>query len=140
MQTDDFRRLFVEFLGYGWVDTLVTMRQLDKKWLKVVNKRLKELRISFDVYGECQGNCGIEISNREAKSPCDFPGCEHYVGYCFICVADCGGMDDLHQCTKTTCDNFENYYCEEHIGFGMVDDDGCSDGCFDYDDEDGYDY
>ena len=45
-------------------------------------------------------------------------------------------MDDLHQCTKTTCDNFENYYCEEHIGL----DDGCSEGCFDYDDEDGYDY
>ena len=33
MHTDDFRRLFVEFV---MVDTLVAMRWLDRKWHKVV--------------------------------------------------------------------------------------------------------
>ena len=40
MHTDDFRRLFVEFV---MVDTLVAMRWLDKKWHKVVEKKLTEL-------------------------------------------------------------------------------------------------
>ena len=57
-------------MGLGWVHTLVTMRRLDTKWHKVVEKKLEEMRISFDVY--CQG-CGAIISN--------------YLGYCFICVA-----------------------------------------------------
>ena len=39
MHTDDFRRLFV---GFAMVDTLVTMRWLDKKWHKVVEKKLIE--------------------------------------------------------------------------------------------------
>ncbi|GMH98424.1 hypothetical protein TrVE_jg1016 [Triparma verrucosa] len=33
MRTDDFRRLFVEFV---MLDTLVAMRWLDRKWHKVV--------------------------------------------------------------------------------------------------------
>ncbi|GMI03836.1 hypothetical protein TrVE_jg2518 [Triparma verrucosa] len=102
----------------------------------VVKLKLTELEADeADVYGYCEGNCGAKISNQEAKSPCDFGGCEHYVGYCFLRVADCGGMDELHRCTKTTCDNFDNYYCKEH---GVLD--GCSYGCFDDDDEDGYNY
>ena len=40
MHTDDFRRLFVEFV---MDDTLVTMRWLDKKWHKVVEKELTEM-------------------------------------------------------------------------------------------------
>ncbi|GMH91683.1 hypothetical protein TrST_g13839 [Triparma strigata] len=40
MHTDDFRRLFVEFV---MVDTLVAMRWLDRKWHKVVEKKLTEL-------------------------------------------------------------------------------------------------
>ena len=36
MHTDDFRRLFVEFV---MVDTLVAMRWLDRKWHKVVEKK-----------------------------------------------------------------------------------------------------
>ncbi|GMH61347.1 hypothetical protein TrST_g6691 [Triparma strigata] len=39
MHTDDFRRLFV---GFVMVDTLVAMRWLDKKWHKVVEKKLTE--------------------------------------------------------------------------------------------------
>ena len=35
MHTDDFRRLFV---GFVVVDTLVSMRWLDKKWHKIVEK------------------------------------------------------------------------------------------------------
>ncbi|GMI04071.1 hypothetical protein TrVE_jg11209 [Triparma verrucosa] len=40
MHTDDFRRLFV---GFVMVDTLVAMRWLDKKWHKVVEKKLTEV-------------------------------------------------------------------------------------------------
>ena len=39
MHTDDFRRLFV---GFVMVDTLVAMRWLDRKWHKVVEKKLIE--------------------------------------------------------------------------------------------------
>ncbi|GMH75430.1 hypothetical protein TrST_g13065 [Triparma strigata] len=39
MHTDDFRRLFVDFV---MVDTLVAMRWLNKKWHKVVEKMLTE--------------------------------------------------------------------------------------------------
>ncbi|GMH97859.1 hypothetical protein TrST_g11249 [Triparma strigata] len=39
MHTDDFRRLFV---GFVMVDTLVAMRWLDRKWHKVVEKKLTE--------------------------------------------------------------------------------------------------
>ena len=39
MHTDDFRRLFV---GFAMVDTLVAMRWLDRKWHKVVEKKLTE--------------------------------------------------------------------------------------------------
>ena len=40
MHTDDFRRLFVDFV---MVDTLVAMRWLDKKWHKVVERKLTEI-------------------------------------------------------------------------------------------------
>ena len=40
MHTDDFRRLFV---GFVMLDTLVTMRWLDRKWHKVVEKKLTEV-------------------------------------------------------------------------------------------------
>ena len=39
MHTDVFRRLFV---GFVMVDTLVTMRWLERKWHKVVEKKLTE--------------------------------------------------------------------------------------------------
>ena len=40
MHTDDFRRLFV---GFVMADTLVAMRWLERKWHKVVEKKLIEL-------------------------------------------------------------------------------------------------
>ena len=40
MHTDDFRRLLVEFV---MADTLVARRWLDRKWHKVVDKKLIEL-------------------------------------------------------------------------------------------------
>ena len=40
MHTDDFRRLFV---GFVMAVTLVAMRWLDRKWHKVVDKKLIEL-------------------------------------------------------------------------------------------------
>ncbi|GMI07709.1 hypothetical protein TrVE_jg4985 [Triparma verrucosa] len=39
MHTDDFRRLFV---GFFMVNTLVSMRWLDRKWHKVVEKKLTD--------------------------------------------------------------------------------------------------
>ncbi|GMI33784.1 hypothetical protein TrCOL_g11857 [Triparma columacea] len=45
MHTDDFRRLFVDFV---MVDTLVAMLMLDKKWHAVVEKKLTELEVKLD--------------------------------------------------------------------------------------------
>ncbi|GMH61108.1 hypothetical protein TrST_g383 [Triparma strigata] len=44
MHTDDFRRLFVDFV---MVDALVAMRWLDRKWHKVVEKKLTELEVKL---------------------------------------------------------------------------------------------
>ncbi|GMH92447.1 hypothetical protein TrST_g1898 [Triparma strigata] len=63
MHTDDFRRLFV---GFVMVDTLVTMRWLDKKWHKVVEKKLTELE--DEPYGEIIVHGGNDISSNEAES------------------------------------------------------------------------
>ena len=64
MHTDDFRRLFV---GFVIVDTLVAMRVLDKKWHKVVEKKLTELE-EDEPYGEIIVHGGNDISIREADS------------------------------------------------------------------------
>ncbi|GMI13991.1 hypothetical protein TrVE_jg7432 [Triparma verrucosa] len=61
MNTDDFRRLFV---GFVMVDTLVAMRWLDKKWHKVVEKKLTELE--DEPYGEVIVHGGNDISEGEA--------------------------------------------------------------------------
>ncbi|GMH86424.1 hypothetical protein TrVE_jg3935 [Triparma verrucosa] len=64
MHTDDFRRLFV---GFIMVDTLVTMRWLDRKWHKVVEKKLTELKLD-EPYGEIIVHGGNDISPNEAWS------------------------------------------------------------------------
>ncbi|GMH65982.1 hypothetical protein TrST_g8010 [Triparma strigata] len=63
MHTDDFRRLFVGFL---MVDTLVAMRWLDRKWHKVVEKKLTELE--DEPFGEIIVHGGNDISYDEALS------------------------------------------------------------------------
>ncbi|GMH69076.1 hypothetical protein TrST_g3225 [Triparma strigata] len=57
MHTDDFRQLFVNFV---MVDTLVAMRWLDKKWHKVVERKLTE--VEEGLYGEVIVHGGNEIS------------------------------------------------------------------------------
>ena len=63
MHTDDFRRMFVEFV---MVDTLVAMRWLDKKWHKVVEKKLTEFE--DEPYGEIIVHGGNDVSQEEAES------------------------------------------------------------------------
>ena len=57
MHTDDFRRLFV---GFVMVDTLVAMRWLDRKWHKVVEKKLIE--VGDEPYGGMIVHGGNDIS------------------------------------------------------------------------------
>ncbi|GMH56964.1 hypothetical protein TrST_g9698 [Triparma strigata] len=61
MHTDDFRRLFV---GFVMVDTLVAIRWLDRKWHKVVEKKLTEF--GDEPYGEIIVHRGNDISYEEA--------------------------------------------------------------------------
>ncbi|GMH86382.1 hypothetical protein TrVE_jg7875 [Triparma verrucosa] len=61
MHTDDFRRLFV---GFVMLDTLVAMRWLDRKWHKVVEKKLTELE--DEPVGEIIVHGGNDISFYEA--------------------------------------------------------------------------
>ncbi|GMH78910.1 hypothetical protein TrST_g6129 [Triparma strigata] len=63
MHTDDFRRLFV---GFVMVDTLVEMRWLDRKWHKVVEKKLTEFE--DESHGEMIVVGGNDISYFEAIS------------------------------------------------------------------------
>ena len=63
MHTDDFRRLFVEFV---MADTLVAMRWLDKKWHKVVEKKLIE--VEDEPFGEVIVHGGNDLSYGEAVS------------------------------------------------------------------------
>ncbi|GMH99317.1 hypothetical protein TrVE_jg11773 [Triparma verrucosa] len=63
MHTDDFRRLFVDFV---MGDTLVAMRWLDRKWHKVVEKKLIELE--DEPFGEIIVHGGNDKSNIEAVS------------------------------------------------------------------------
>ncbi|GMH99155.1 hypothetical protein TrST_g6308 [Triparma strigata] len=63
MHTDDFRRLFV---GFVMADTLVAMRWLDKKWHKVVEKKLAELE--DEPFGEIIVHGGNDISLDEVSS------------------------------------------------------------------------
>ncbi|GMH79300.1 hypothetical protein TrST_g11577 [Triparma strigata] len=63
MHTDDFRRLFVAFV---MVDTLVAMRCLDRKWHKVVEKKLAE--VEDEPIGEIIVHGGNDISEGEAVS------------------------------------------------------------------------
>ncbi|GMH67472.1 hypothetical protein TrST_g2082 [Triparma strigata] len=64
MHTDDFRRLFV---GFVMVDTLVAMRWLDRKWHKVVEKKLIELEEN-EPFGEIIVHGGNDINSDEADS------------------------------------------------------------------------
>ncbi|GMH95224.1 hypothetical protein TL16_g13105 [Triparma laevis f. inornata] len=61
MHTDDFRRLFV---GFVMVDTLVAMRWLDRRWHKVVEKKLTEFE--DEPFGEIIVHGGNDISGEEA--------------------------------------------------------------------------
>ncbi|GMH83109.1 hypothetical protein TrVE_jg558 [Triparma verrucosa] len=63
MHTDDFRRLFV---GFVMLDTLVAMRWLDRKWHKVVEKKLTEFE--DEPFGEIIVHGGNDISGEEATS------------------------------------------------------------------------
>ncbi|GMH79106.1 hypothetical protein TrST_g1204 [Triparma strigata] len=63
MHTDDFRRLFV---GFVMADTLVAMRWLNRKWHKVVEKKLIELE--DEPFGEVIVHGGNDISFEEADS------------------------------------------------------------------------
>ncbi|GMH82929.1 hypothetical protein TrVE_jg9778 [Triparma verrucosa] len=63
MHTDDFRRLFV---GVVMADTLVAMRWLDRKWHKVVEKKLIE--VGDEPFGEIIVHGGNDISNEVAWS------------------------------------------------------------------------
>ncbi|GMI00040.1 hypothetical protein TrVE_jg14293 [Triparma verrucosa] len=63
MHTDDFRRLFV---GFVMVDTLVAMRWLDRKWHKVVEKKLIE--VGDEPYGGMIVHGGNDVSGEEACS------------------------------------------------------------------------
>ncbi|GMI00929.1 hypothetical protein TrST_g1761 [Triparma strigata] len=63
MHTDDFRRLFVDFV---MVDTLVAMRWLDKKWHKVVEKKLIEFE--DEPYGKIIVHGGNDLRWEEAHS------------------------------------------------------------------------
>ncbi|GMH95831.1 hypothetical protein TrST_g12227 [Triparma strigata] len=63
MHTDDFRRLFV---GFVMVDTLVAMRWLDRKWHKVVEKKLTE--VGDEPYGGMIVHGGNDISLSKAWS------------------------------------------------------------------------
>ncbi|GMH97567.1 hypothetical protein TrVE_jg1584 [Triparma verrucosa] len=63
MHTDDFRRLLV---GFIMLDTLVAMRWLDKKWHKVVEKKLTE--VGDEPYGGMIVHGGNDISPNEANS------------------------------------------------------------------------
>ncbi|GMH73446.1 hypothetical protein TrST_g10905 [Triparma strigata] len=57
MHTDDFRRLFVGFL---MVDTLIAMRWLDRKWHKVVEKKLA--KFENEPFGEIIVHGGNDLS------------------------------------------------------------------------------
>ncbi|GMH64483.1 hypothetical protein TrST_g92 [Triparma strigata] len=63
MHTDDFRRLFV---GFVMVDTLVAMRWLDRKWHKVVEKKLTDFE--DEPYGGMIVHGGNDVSWDEARS------------------------------------------------------------------------
>ncbi|GMH74638.1 hypothetical protein TrST_g3984 [Triparma strigata] len=65
MHTDDFRRLFV---GFVMIDTLVAMRWLDRKWHKVVEKKLTEIEEdeSYEWDGEIIVHGGNDFSSGEA--------------------------------------------------------------------------
>ncbi|GMH51835.1 hypothetical protein TrST_g8720 [Triparma strigata] len=63
MHTDDFRRLFV---GFVMVDTLVAMRWLDRKWHKVVEKKLIEFE--DEPFGEIIVHGWNDLSWHEASS------------------------------------------------------------------------
>ncbi|GMI02946.1 hypothetical protein TrVE_jg10440 [Triparma verrucosa] len=63
MHTDDFRRLFVDFV---MVDTLVAMRWLDRKWHKVVEKKLTDFE--DESHGEIIVHGGNDLSYFEAIS------------------------------------------------------------------------
>ncbi|GMH87536.1 hypothetical protein TrVE_jg9510 [Triparma verrucosa] len=57
MHTDDFRRLFV---GFAMLDTLVAIRWLDKKWHKVVEKKLTKME--DEPHGEMIVHGGNDVS------------------------------------------------------------------------------
>ncbi|GMI01383.1 hypothetical protein TrST_g11528 [Triparma strigata] len=63
MNTDDFRRLFV---GFVMADTLVAMRWLDRKWHRVVEKKLTEFE--DEPFGEVIVHGGNDVSGKEAWS------------------------------------------------------------------------
>ncbi|GMH98411.1 hypothetical protein TrST_g1814 [Triparma strigata] len=68
MHTDDFRPLFV---GFVMADTLVAMRWLDRKWHKVVEKKLTEVEVKLDEPFSkiiVHGRNNISLSYDEADS------------------------------------------------------------------------
>ncbi|GMH97342.1 hypothetical protein TrVE_jg7644 [Triparma verrucosa] len=80
MHTDDFRRLFVGFVIF---DTLVTMRGLDKKWHKVVEKKLTELE-EDEPFGEIIVHGGNDVSHEEAYSDARYESMEQVMKVVFL--------------------------------------------------------
>ncbi|GMH98371.1 hypothetical protein TrVE_jg8784 [Triparma verrucosa] len=79
MHTDDFRRLFVGFVMF---DTLVAMRWLDKKWHKVVEKKLNEFE--DEPYGEVIVLGGNDIISNEADSTVRYERIEQVTKVVFL--------------------------------------------------------
>ncbi|GMI04173.1 hypothetical protein TrVE_jg7035 [Triparma verrucosa] len=79
MHTDDFRRLFV---GFVMADTLVAMRWLDRKWHKVVEKKLIEFE--DEPFGEIIVHGGNDISVGEAISDSRMEGMEQVTKVVFL--------------------------------------------------------
>ncbi|GMI13127.1 hypothetical protein TrVE_jg2579 [Triparma verrucosa] len=79
MHTDDFRRLFVVFV---MVDTLVAMRWLDRKWHKVVEKKLTEFE--DESFGEIIVHGGNDISGDEADPDARYESMEQVTKVVFL--------------------------------------------------------
>ncbi|GMI09983.1 hypothetical protein TrVE_jg14198 [Triparma verrucosa] len=62
MSTNDFRRLFVDFVN---LDTLMNIRFLNKAWLKVVEKKLHSIK---DQVGSTLIHGGNDLTDNEARA------------------------------------------------------------------------
>ena len=104
MHTDDFRRLFV---GFVMVDTLVAMRWLDRKWHKVVEKKLIELE--DEPFGEIVVG-GNDISDDEAYSGARLEKMKRLAKFVFLL--------NITKVLHTTINN--NYYLMHKLNYKSI--------------------